>query len=422
MSSDSSAFIPPGFNLPVAWLLDASFPLLLKQIMNIDEVVLKKDDHAMLRRLSEERLLYTSNHPSTAEPPVAYYVAMKMGARFNFMASRQVFEWGYGLVGKFIQNIGVYSVVPGTSDRESLKMSRKILARPRGKLVLYPEGEPTSGENDNLMPFQAGVGQLGYWALEDLRKTEPEGDIKILCSFVKYVMSGTDASIKAELHASLKKIERRFRIDPGNKNLLRRFLTVGRVILEEAEGRYRVPMASKEDFDYRVGRVRHAILDQVAERLNVHNYNIREDAIFKLRQLLSVLEMVALGMKDPRVPDIDQKTYDWAMTECMKVYGFIAISTGYLVSRPTPERFFEWLARYENYVFGSTKPRARKAHVFFAEPFSLADTYADYKSNKRRGVEKLTARIKGLTQDLLDKSLELSQPLVRPGDIDSSDI
>ncbi|MCR9142630.1 MAG: 1-acyl-sn-glycerol-3-phosphate acyltransferase [bacterium] len=416
------SFIPPGFNLPIAWMVDFSFPLLLKQVQNIDAIVLKPEDEQMLRKLRHERLIYLSNHPSTSEPPVSYHVANRMGSRFNFMASRQVFDWGYGMVGRFIQNIGAFSIIPGASDRESLKASRAILAKARGKLVLYPEGEPTSGENDNLMPFQPGVAQLGFWGLDDARKIDADADIKVLPSFVKYVMVGTDASIKAELHASLTKIEKRYKIDPGNKNLLRRFLTVGRVLLEETEREYQVPMAAKDDFDYRIGRARHAILDGIARRVGVHAYNERDDAIQKLRVILSTLEMVELKLKDPRLPILSEKELAWAKREAMKAYDVIVIKPGYLVSRPTAERFFEWLARFENYVYGSTSPRARKAHVFFGPVQSLKDFEADYRANKRKGVEKLTAHLRGITQELLEEALELSQPLVRPGDIESSDI
>ena len=193
----------------------------------------------MLRSIRDDRLLYFSNHPTTSEPPVAYYVANVMGARFQFMAARQVFEWGGGLVGKFISSIGAFSVLAGAADRESIKMSRAILSQPRGKLVLYPEGEPTSGENDNLLPFQQGAAQLGIWALEDARKSDPSADVTVLPTFVKYVMTGTEAHLRADLHQNIKIVEAKLGVDPGNRNLLRRFLAVGRVMLEKAEKDYK---------------------------------------------------------------------------------------------------------------------------------------------------------------------------------------
>ncbi|HMX55540.1 MAG TPA: 1-acyl-sn-glycerol-3-phosphate acyltransferase [Leptospiraceae bacterium] len=410
-------FIPSAFNLPVAWAVDFSLPILLKQLQNLDGVVLKPQDVKMLRSIRDDRLLYFSNHPTTSEPPVAYYVANVMGARFQFMAARQVFEWGGGLVGKFISSIGAFSVLAGAADRESIKMSRAILSQPRGKLVLYPEGEPTSGENDNLLPFQQGAAQLGIWALEDARKSDPSADVTVLPTFVKYVMTGTEAHLRADLHQNIKIVEAKLGVDPGNRNLLRRFLAVGRVMLEKAEKDYGVPMASEKDYDYRVGRVRHVILDNVAERLGLTSYDKKSDAIVKLRHLLAVIEMILVKFPDPRLPNPTASDIEWAQRECQKAYDFIVIKPEYLLSRPSAERFYEWLARFETTIDGSTNPRPRKAHVFFAKPFLLSEYYADYKKEKKVTVEKLTARLRADTQALLDQAVNLTEPLVRPYDI-----
>ncbi|GIX41567.1 MAG: hypothetical protein KatS3mg129_1300 [Leptospiraceae bacterium] len=266
-------FIPPGFNLPLLWTLDLSFPILAKLIQNLEEIEISKEDRNYLRTLRNYRLIYASNHPTTTEPIVAYYVANVMGSRFNYMASRQVFDWGNGLVGKLIQNVGAFSVLPGTSDREAIKTARKILSSPSGKLVLFPEGEPTSGENDHLMPFQPGIAQLAFWSYEDIIKTEPEEDLYILPAFVKYIIKGTDAQIKGELHQSLQRIEKKLGIDPKNKNLLRRFLTIGRILLEEAERIYNIKPEKEKGWDYRIGRVRHQILDNIANKFHIKGYN-----------------------------------------------------------------------------------------------------------------------------------------------------
>ncbi|MBL8018048.1 MAG: 1-acyl-sn-glycerol-3-phosphate acyltransferase [Leptospirales bacterium] len=410
-------FIPPAFNLPIAWAVDFTLPLLLKQVQNLDGVVIKPDDVKLLRSVRNDRLLYFSNHPTNSEPPVAYHVAKTMGTRFNFMAARQVFDWGGGVVGRLIQSVGAFSILAGAADRESIKTARAILSQERGKLVVFPEGEPTSGENDNLLPFQPGVAQLGIWALEDARKVDPTADITILPSFVKYVMTGTETHLRADLHNGIKQIESKLAIDPGNRNLLRRFLAAGRIMLEQAEKDYHVPTAAEKDYDYRVGRVRHVILDNVAERLGLTSYDRKSDAIVKLRHLLAVLEMISVKFPDPRLPNPSPSDLTWAQRECQKAYDFIVIKPEYLLSRPTPERFYEWLARLETYVFGTTNPRPRVAHVFFASPFKLSEYYTDYKKEKKVTVERLTARLRSDTQALLDHALPLTEPLVRPYDI-----
>ncbi|MBX7059436.1 MAG: 1-acyl-sn-glycerol-3-phosphate acyltransferase [Leptospirales bacterium] len=414
----ADAFIPPSLSLPVAWTVDFTLPLLLKQVHNIQRVHIQDSDRAMLRALKSQRLIYASNHPSTAEPPVAYAVANRMGARFHYMAARGVFDWGYGFVGRFIQSVGAFSVLPGIADRESLRQSRAVLSAPQGKLALFPEGEPTSGENDNLMPFQSGLAQLGFWSLEDARKNEAGADIKVLPAFVKYVYHGTDPALKVELHTSLRRLEQRLKIDPGNRNLLRRFLFLGRMLLERAEQEYRIPAASKTDFDYRVGRLRHAILDQVQDRFRFPGYEPGADAIHKLRFLMAQLEVIEVGLAETaRLPQLKREDRAWARRECLKAYAFIAARAGYLIERPTPERFFEWLTRFENFVFQESKSRLRSAHVFFATPISLGDAYNEYAKNKRRTVERVTVELRSAIDHLMQQALALSQPLVRPGDL-----
>lgn len=410
-------FIPPSFSLPVAWTIDFSLPTLLRFVHNIDEVVIRPEDIQKLRSLRKERILYCSNHPTTAEPPISYEVAKAMGTRFHYMASRQVFDWGNGMVGKLIQSIGAYSVLAGHGDRESIKMSRAILSAPGGKLVVYPEGEPTSGENDTILPLQSGVAQIGFWGLEDARKKNPQADVTVITAFVKYIYNGTQASILGDLHSALRRIERKLKIDPENRNLLRRFLTVGRVMLEEAEKYYKIAPGSETDWDYRVGRIRHAILDNIADRFEIQGYNYKADAIEKLRFLISVHEMVVVEFPDPRLPEMNKDEQQWVFDECMKAYLFIVTRPLYLIEKPTAERFYEWLARYESYVFNTTRPRSRKAYVSFAEPFELGAYLERYKKNRRATVEEVTARVKKNLEQLRDESLNLSEPVVRPLDL-----
>lgn len=419
------AFIPPKFNPLLNWTADLLFPVLLKAMHNINDVVIKEEDKHMIRKLRDERLLFFSNHPTTAEPPIAYHIANIMGTRFRYMASRQVFDWGFGLIGKVISRIGAFSVIAGINDRESLKTARSTLAEPGGKLVLFPEGEPTSGENDSLMPFQEGVAALSFWALEDAKKLDPNADIVILPSFIRYIIDAKKEEILADLDSSLKRLEKKYAINPGNKNILRRFMTVGKYMLLEAEETYNIKEAESHDFDFRIGRVRHEILNRLADKLKPTNFNYEADAIQKLRVLFAWIEMISIGYPDPRLPKLSKEELEYAKREAIKAFDFIVIKRDYLLSRPTPERFYEWLARYESYVFGET-PRAlggvashlpRKAYVFFAKPYKLSEFYANYKKAKKETIQNMLIRLRQELQQLLDETLDMSQPLFKPYDI-----
>ncbi len=410
-------FIPPGFNLPLLWTIDLSFSLLAKLLQNLEEIEISNEDKNYLRTLRDYRLIYASNHPTTTEPIIAYYIANVIGSRFNYMASRQVFDWANGLVGKIIQNVGAFSVLPGASDRESIKMARKILSSPKGKLVLFPEGEPTSGENDHLMPFQPGIAQLAFWSYEDIIKTEPEEDIFILIAFVKYIIKGTEAQIKGDLHQSLQRIEKKLGIDPKNKNLLRRFLTIGRVLLENAEKEYNIIPEKEKGWDYRIGRVRHQILDNIADKFNIQGYKKDNHAIDKLRYLLSIIEMKTVKFPDPRLPEISEKDLQWMNRECQKAYNFISINTEYLISYPTAERMYEWLKHFEEYLFGKFTFRPRKAVVKISPAISIKSFYPEYQKSKKNAIKYITDVMRREMQILLEQCKSLTKPIVRPYDI-----
>jgi hypothetical protein len=418
-------FIPPKFNLPLNWTVDLLFPILLRAMHNINEVIIKEEDKEMIRKLKNERLLFFSNHPSTAEPPIAFHIGNIIGARFKYMASRQVFDWGNGIVGKAISNIGAFSVIAGINDRESLKTARQSLALKGGKLVLFPEGEPTSGENDSLMPFQDGIAALSFWALEDAKKIERDADIKILPAFMRFVIDAPERVILEDLDRSLGKIEKHYSIKPGDKNILRRFLTIGKNMLLEAESTYKIKDAEKNDFDYRIGRVRHAILDRMAERLMPANYDLKADAIQKFRVLFAIIEMISIGYPDPKLPKLNADELEYYKREAVKAFDFIVIKREYLLSYPTPERCYEWLTRYESYIFGD-KPRAlggvashlpRKAHIFFKEPYSLNSYYVEYKKNKKDTIKRLLSDLRRDLQGMLDSSLDLTYKIFKPYDI-----
>ncbi len=419
------AFIPAKFNSFLLRTADLLFPVLLKAMHNIREIVIQEEDKHMLSQLKNERLLFFSNHPTTAEPPIAYHIANIIGSRFYYMASRQVFNWGGGFVGKAISRMGAFSVIAGINDRESLKMARACLSQPGGKLVLFPEGEPTSGENDSLMPFQEGVAALSFWAFEDAKKVDPNADIVILPSFIRFIIDAKKEKILADLDSSLKKFEKKFSINPGNKNILRRFLTVGKHILLEAEETYNIKNAQSQDFDYRIGRVRHAILNQLADKLKPTNFNYEADAIQKLRVIFAWIEMITINYPDPKLPKLSKKELEYCQREAIKAFDFIVIKRDYLLSRPTPERFYEWLTRYESYVFGE-KPRAlggvpshlpRKAYVFFAKPYKLSEFYGNYKKAKKETIQNMLKKLRQDLQQLLDETLDMTQPLFKPYDI-----
>ena len=121
------------------------------------------------------------------------------------------------------------------------------------ELVIFPEGEPMCSENDNLMPFQSGIIKLGFSALSDARETDPTADITILPAFIKYVIMTPKDQVKKNLENHISKIEAKLGASAGGRNLLRRFLMVGRILQEQAEKEYGIEVVN-DDYNYRIGK------------------------------------------------------------------------------------------------------------------------------------------------------------------------
>lgn len=354
-----------------------------------------------------------------------FYLSKIVGEPFYYMASRQVFNWQGGVMGFLIRRLGAFSVIAGIPDRESLKMAREILSRPNGKLVIFPEGEPTSGENDNLMPFQPGVAQLGFWGLDEARQKDPAADIEVVYCFMKYVIDVPRETILADLENSLSRLEKRLGLAKNNKHILHRFLTVGRVLLENGEKEYKITPPPEADFDYRVGRLRHAMLDGIAERLGINPYHPQDDAITKWRKIFAIIELLELNYPDPKLPKVSKADVKWAHKEANLIFDFIVMKRDYILSYPSAERLYEWLDRFESFLY-KKMPRAlggvpshlpRRAHLLFAKPFPLSRYYTTDRKKRKEAVEKLTQNLRQEMESLLQKAQPLTPPLFSPEEI-----
>lgn len=419
-------FVPAGFNAPVAWSLDAVFPLLTKTALNLEGVDIDPEDRRLLRSLRRGRLLYMSNHPTFVEPPIAYHVANVMGTRFRYMASRTIFNWYGGVLGEIIKRVGAFSVLAGAADREAIKAARQVLGRPDGKLVIYPEGMMT-GVNDDLIPFQPGAVQIGFWGLEDARKRDPQAGLPVLPAFVKYIMSGNADRHRRDIERGIRRIEdelsdrfgpdvRSGFVESRAKGLLRRFLTVGRVLLEQGERMYRISVASRTDYEYRMGRVRHAALEEGARIMGIE-LDSKTDAITRIRELFTAIETAEWGYTGPAKYHVDPESVTAAKKHVDRAYLFLIKKPQHLIERPTAERFYEWLNLYENLTFGEQKLRPRRGRVIFAAPFDLGDYYTAYKQDRRSTVSEVTARLRSEMEALMRAAVDFTQPIAEPYDV-----
>jgi hypothetical protein len=237
---------------------------------------------------------------------------------------------------------------------------------------------------------------------------------------MKFVITSPKENILHDLNRSLTKIEKKLGLAANDgKHLLHRFLSVGRLLLEQAEVDFNVTVEHEKGFDYRIGRVRHAMLDRLAEKLQAANYDKNEDGIHKWRRLFALVELHQLQYPDPKLPKLDKRTIKEAHRDAVFIFDFIVMKRDYILDNPTPERLYEWLDRYESYLFKKV-PRAlggvpshlpRRAHILFGKPYKLSEVQTANRKDRRGAVEGFTARLRNDMQQLLEDAQSLTQPL-----------
>jgi len=208
-------------------------------------------------------------------------------------------------------------------------------------------------------------------------------------------------------------MENKLGISKTGKDIVHRFLSVGKRMIEREEREYGLMVEPEkiEDFDYRIGRLRHAMLDNIASKAMIPKWDTEANAIEKLRKILTTLELVSIGTPDPKneLPSLEMAT--WARKAAQKAYDFISIQTSYIKDLPSAERLYEFLYRYEAEIFGETNNRPHKAVVRLAKPFLINDFYESYKQEKRKTVDEFTNKLKSEMENLLNEEKSKSIPL-----------
>ena len=130
-------FRPPKENRWILRLSQAVLPMAMRRVRGIVSISLSKTDWSHLESLRGSRAILSANHPTTSDPLIAMYLSRQLGEPFNYMACRELFHGPWGWT---IQRLGAYSIHRGLPDRQSLRMTRHLLAELDRKVVIFPEG------------------------------------------------------------------------------------------------------------------------------------------------------------------------------------------------------------------------------------------------------------------------------------------
>jgi 1-acyl-sn-glycerol-3-phosphate acyltransferase len=372
------------------------------------------------RSYQGKRALICPNHSNRHDPQVMFDFSRMSGETFKYVAAREVFDWSNGFNGWWLQHLGTYSVVRGAADRESFKMTKKVLSEGKKKLVLFPEGE-ISRQNDTLMPLESGAAQLTFWAVEELTKQAAGAAIEpvyIIPMALKYTYP---KDIQDDLKETLSSLEASMSIlSVAGASVYQRLRAISEKLLVTLEREYKLKPAPGADLNERVSTLRQSILTNVGHQLQVElPNNVRQlEMVRILRNHIDDFIYANEGESseyERKVHEERSATMRGFYNDLDRVVNFIAIYDGYLKDNLTQERFADILDRLEREIKRTREPSFRGSRIVLldvGEPINLSERYADYKSAKKATIAKVTEEISGQMTSMLVKLDQFRKPII----------
>jgi 1-acyl-sn-glycerol-3-phosphate acyltransferase len=404
-------FFPPRDDPRLIWFMERLIPLIARLWRRIVGISIPEADLERLRALRESRFLLCANHPTLGDPLVIGELQRRLGMRFNTMAARDLFVWPWA---GLLQRLGVYSVLRGAPDREAMRTTRRLLAQEDRKIVVFPEGV-TYEHNDLLLPFHAGVIQIGFWVLEDLEKAGKAVSLPVVPVAIKYVAVG---HVRLTLIARLMRLERALGVSPAPKeSLYSRLAVVGERVLGRMEKEFGLSPAADTSLAERITAAKANVLERAARILDARLPAAAppSESLHILDNALTAYVREHAGSEVDYERQMHQRRLEIAAPlarDLRRLHNFLAVSDSYVAQRTTVERFADVLGRLEVEVLGRAARRLpSRAEVRVGAILELGDFYTGYRESKRAAVAAATAALQQRISDVLGPLSELGTPL-----------
>jgi 1-acyl-sn-glycerol-3-phosphate acyltransferase len=385
-------FRPPRNNRLFIALAKRLLPITLRLVPKVVEVEVNEEEINRLKGLKGQRVVITPNHSGGLEPFVVFHLSKLLGAEFNYLAAKEAFE-RWPPIGWFAQRLGLYSIIRGTTDRNSFRMTRKLLAEGRRWLVIFPEGE-NCWQNDSVMPFQQGVAQLAFWAYEDMARQGEQPPLYFVPTVIKYIYL---KDMRPEIDRSLTRLERKLLTPLKTKpsTLYERLRQVGEAVLSINEKEYNVrPMGA--GLNERLQHIKELIVSRVERALNV-SPRPGQPLIERIRDLFNAIDRIVYSEPEG---EYERELHYRLQQEARGLYYDIW------------ERFLDVLGLLEFEVFGRRRVRGpRKAVVKIGEPMNLRDYYPRYQTDRRGVVKEVTQSLESSVRLMLAGLSHQTRPI-----------
>ena len=405
-------FKPPKPNTLFIRIAQWLVPLVLRGPLKISKFVIDPESLERLSTMANHPMVLVPNHADYADASIMFTLSKRLGDQFYYMCARETFRGG--IKSFFMQRLGAYSVVRGSIDREAFRTTRSLLTAGKHPLVIFAEGE-ISRQNDTVLPFESGVVQLCFWALDDMAKAETVKPLYAVPVGIKYIY---DEEMWDEIEAALIRLEREIlpQGSPTADDLYGRLRQIGAAIVSTLEREYKLKADENSSLNERIEQLREHILSQMEEfmgvtpQTSVHS-RVRIRALKNLIDAEIYRETEEISAYERQIHEQRLEKFQEFYPDLNRLINFIAIYDGYVGETQSPERFLEVITRIEREVFGDSKPRGpRIALMRFGTPKNLLDRYDTYKQDKKQTVQNVTLELETEVQALIsDMSPQLTQ-------------
>ena len=382
-------------------------PIMLPLIPKISRIEINPINLSLLKSFKGKRVILISNHAEMTEPYAIFYLSRLLREEFNYLTAREVFE-DYFPAGRLLQALGCYSVIRGTPDRNSLRVTTEILVKGKNWLVIFPEGVST-GASDVLMPFQPGIGQFAFRAYDELTKKGEKPDIFFVPIAIKtFYIHNMDLPIDRALrHLETKLLPGTDQRRMGYED---RLLALVEALLQFREQEYDVSPRSGSTLSQRISTMKELIIATTARQIGVedHPEHILPN---RFRDLVNALDQITYRQsQEQKLNQEHSHPLRWKAKILRRrletAINFMVLDICYLEQQMTAERFLDIVGLLEREVFGRRRFWGqRKAVIRVGKPVHINNYAPNYKINKKETYQKISVTLETMVQEML---LELS--------------
>lgn len=401
-------FKPPKENRGVIGAVKLMLPLLMRLSQRVQQVEIDRVSLDRLKSTDEFPTILVPNHPSRADPHVMFAVSNRGGKPFRYMCARETFDRklaGMKCRGFFMTRLGSYSVVRGAVDRDSFRMTRAMLSKGAQKLVVFGEGE-ISHQNETIMPFESGVAQFGFWALNDMERADDLKPLYLLPIGIKYIYK---KDMWGEIEQALTNLENSVLPEDAEPptDLYDRVKYVGGSLLGTLAREYRLRINEGSSLNERIELMREHILSQMESFMELAPqpdwHPLRRVRAIQNRidgEIYREVEEMTEYERGVHAQRVDK--FRQFYTDLRRIVNSIAIYEGYIGENPSQERFLEVITRLEVEVFGRSKVKGPlDAFVRIGNPKNLLAFYDAYKKEKRQTTQQVTLELETEVQKIV---------------------